>query len=181
MKLINRKLELALAGKKYLNSVVKSFYLDVDNRCLVATDGIILARVDVTIEPGDVSGLIPKEALTDARRLATGRLVDRVLSIDASDEKVVTLSNGKQYPRDNHKYPNYSQLFPEYESEPVTCILNTKRLYELAQALSKDDRVELTFDPTDKRRAITVRPIRPADKDNAGLIMPVAKSPRSTK
>ena len=83
------------AGVKDVRVQIRDPHLDVENKCLVATDGHKLIRIPVEVSPADTSGPVPLDAIKDARKrkLESAEIVcngDATL-IDSSSGQIASL------------------------------------------------------------------------------------------
>lgn len=186
--------------------VLNGAYFDVENKRLVVTDGRRMVLLPVEVEPGDVSGIVPTEAVTEALRLAKkskGTGPDGGLA-GISINGVVKLRNGAEFPKVDGVYPNYNQVIPDYVklrmqekrtegeqatvdgslNERTTVAFNARLLFEIAQAMGSDSVVlELVKSKkecagVDPNEIIVARPA--SDKESVhgavGVLMPMRLS-----
>lgn len=168
------KIELLIssdAARPHLNNA----YLDVENKCLVATDGHRLIKYAVEIDEGDTTGFVSATALKAARKLTPK---DHQLIIRAS--KVLVLSDGTVFPRPDESagaFVPYERVIPDYSKREVVKVgLNAQFLYEICQALGgskKCANVSLTF-PHIPGGKIMLDPIRVefGVQDGVAILMP---------
>lgn len=155
---------IACASTDQTRYVLNGAYFDVENKRLVVTDGRRMVLLPAEPEPGDVSGIVPTEAVTEALRLAkkpkgkkTGSDPDGGLA-GITINGVVKLRNGAEFPKVEGIYPNYAQVIPDYVKlrmqekrteeeqtvvdraldERTTIAFNARMLFEMAQAMGSD-------------------------------------------
>lgn len=105
------------ASKDSSRPVLTAVHLTIDgegNGWLDATDSYMLVRVPCDVEPGDVAGLIPREALIDAAKSA-GRATEAHLTCNGS----VTDSTGRTWTRPAGQFPDVDRIIGE---EPTTTL-----------------------------------------------------------
>ncbi len=127
--------------------VLTCWYLDTESGTIAATDSYKLVRHSVQVEPDDVSGLIPGEAMAAYVKVwnASKGLQPSLNCL----EGIVTLtdSNGSQsiYKRPEGTFPTVANLIPT-ELSSFVIGLNAKLLLECAQGLGAgNDVVEVRF------------------------------------
>ena len=172
----NCKIELACSTDKQRAAICNP-YLEIDDKGarMIATNGQILAIVPVDPQEGDKAGLVPVDAIKDARKAKPASLPEATLACNGN----VKLLDGRQYPRPDFAFPNYRAVLPA-ENRPAkfTVGIDAKLLWELAQAMGTQG-VTLEFE--NELSAIKVRPsaagqhgsIKPADYEARGVIMPI--------
>ena len=178
--LIDPRLKLEkIAGDDDIRAYLNEPHLDVENKCLVATDGHKLVRIPVEISAGDTSGPVPIAAILDARKR---KLIPAEITCNG-DATVLDTGTGNplsHYPRpDNGKFPQYERVMPDPDAEPVVSIgLNAKYLFELAHALTTiggrgDNKREpiVRLDISDNPTA-AVRVTMENEPERTGVIMP---------
>lgn len=168
----------ATSPTRYAMDVV---YLDLQDKkhpVAVATDGKVLAVVPVELEDGDEAGMIPIEALKEARRGA-GRGDTARIEVNGT-----LRAWGKKGPvtyerPDDVPFPDWRAV-TKHEAQTtdksLRVCLNAKLLLNLAQALGSDS-VELRFQPFDTDNGqvcpMDVRPVQGGVHDAHGVIMPI--------
>ena len=177
--LIDPRLKLEkIAGVNDIRAYLSDPHLDVENKCLVATDGHKLVKIPVEVSAGDTSGPVPIAAILDARK----RKLQPAQITCNGDATLFDTGPGNPlsyYPRpDNGKFPDYERVMLDPEAEPVISIgLNAKYLFELAHALTttggrgnnkKEPIVRL--DIFDDARAVRVTV--ESEPERTGVIMP---------
>lgn len=108
-----------------------NFYLDAEVSMLAATDGHACIVVPVTVEDGEMSGLVPRSAI---RRLIRGRR--RMAVLHAGEEIVLTYGDGEliRYKRPAGQFPRYREIMRQQDG-PLTISIDAYRLAALADAL----------------------------------------------
>lgn len=171
------KIELAASGDETREHLCHP-YLDVENKCLVATNGHLLVKHIVEIDDGDMTGSITASALRAARKLT--KKVEK-LTILAGE--VLTLSDGSTLPRPDDaalSFPPYEKVIPDYSNrETVTIGLNAKYLLDICKALgggAGNVTVSLTFPPAaegqDMLDPIKVELVVASKPDGVAVLMP---------
>ena len=145
----------------YLNGI----YHDKDQNVVVATNGSILARIPAVDNDDDHTGIIPLDAVKDARKQSKH---EPKITINGAANTI----NGASYPLIDGKYPDYLRVIPDIEpGQPATITLNAKLLHELAQAISNNPKnMEVSIWITDKNSAMQVKSTN--SPENLGVIMP---------
>ena len=174
-----------IAGVQDVRAYLSDPHLDVENKCLVATDGHKLVRIPVEISADDTSGPVPIAAILDARKRKL-QSAEITCNGDATLLDTGTGNPLSHYPRpDNGKFPDYEKVMPDPDAEPVVSLgLNAKYLFELAHALttiggrgnSKEEPI-VRLDIFDDTRAVRVTVDRAPDR--TGVIMPCRLSNRA--
>jgi len=148
------EIELA-ASSDECREVITNIQLYKDNKCLVATDGKILAIVPVEVEDGEVNGPIPPQAFKSARKGITKKQkeIDDVeidihclegeLNIYTKKEGVHNIKR----PRDI-LYPNFKQVIPRNKAKH-TIRFNPELLMKLAKAIGSSESIVLEFNDED--------------------------------
>jgi DNA polymerase III sliding clamp (beta) subunit (PCNA family) len=176
-----------IAGAKDMRHSLHNPYLDVGNKCVVATDGHKLVKIPVELSDGDTSGPIPLEVLKDARQ----RKLDNAEIRLNGDATLVDNTTGEplaHYARPvDVEFPDYKRVIPGREGlgepgedAPILSIgLNARYLQELALALTtiggrgdnkKEPIVRLDFFDAARAVKVTVE----SEPDRIGVIMPCA-------
>ena len=130
---------------------------------LEATDSYVLAQVPVELDDDDTEGMIPVEALVEARTTPTREL--------AVDGEIRIQGYGKltTFPRpEMGKFPDTERLFSTEDSPVASVGLNAKFLAKLAEALGTDT---VRLDIMAPRKAIRVTPA--SGNGGRGLLMPI--------
>lgn len=142
----NCKIELC-ASDDETRYVLTHPYLDMtdpEKPVIVATDGKRMAVIPVTVEEGECSGFVAKEALAAARKAAGKKGVSMIHCNGACE------TGGVRYPRpefDGRNYPNWRQVIPDYSKvKTVKLSLNVDLLMGLAKGMGVDS-LELTIAP----------------------------------
>lgn len=170
-------------------------HLDVAGKRLVATDGHMLACIPVTIEPGDIAGSIPREALREARSVASKRGVNApYLNRNGRKEKLPRVRAGKKlldtggaiYRRPAPTtFPHWEALLPKVEpgqKGTVTIGVNPNLLVRAAKAIGAGTRlpfITLTFQmPNDGAEMLEPILVRLGDgtADAVACVMPARTS-----
>lgn len=134
MKLPNTEIERAAADgdiRAYLNHV----HLDVEGKCVVASDGMVLAMVPVEVDEEDTTGPITKDAIKHARK-------------GAKKAEATILANGSlrmplagvtlDRPTGEGTFPDYRRVLVTDEDLPTIC-LDADLLSDLASAMNRRD------------------------------------------
>lgn len=165
MKIPLTKIELACEKKanRYILNAVK---YDVEGKRIIATDGYIVAVVPVEVEDGDVSCLIPVNAVTAMRKAKLPKVTlnghVRIDSTDGSQE--FTFVTGQ--------YPNVDAAMPsgeDYAGEP-TITLDAEQLLRLAKAIRSGDSAAVSLWIKDASSVVLVRGGK--ESEAFGAIMP---------
>jgi hypothetical protein len=161
-------------------------HLDKEKNAVVATDGMALAYLPVTVRAEDVAGPINVEAIKTARKSTPKDQPD--LSLDVNDQTIKT-QDGTSFPRarpdrDGDKFPDVSQVIPTLdESRTVHVCFNAALLLRLAEAIGaigedvKQKVIVLSFNPADRSAPMLVRTLRDSEivrgeKEPFGVLMP---------
>lgn len=173
---------------------------DVENKVAVVTDGMRIVVLPVTPEEGDVTGIVPAEAVEEAQRLHKKK--GRHLRNDpiALSNGNIKLENGATFERPAGEYPNWKQVVPrlamlesklEKTDEDRVAIeseanqmggtsLNARLLYEMAQAMGTDHvTIRLpkhSENGVDNLSPILVTPGSGGVKGAFGVLMPMRMS-----
>jgi len=174
---IDPKLKLEkIAGVKDARPYIRDPHLDVENKCLIATDGHKLVRIPVEVSPADTSGPVPLDAIKDARK----RKLESAEIVCNEDATLIDSDSGKplaHYERvDNGKFPDYEWVLPDDSEKPVISVyLNAQYVLELAQALSAGRGKEpvIRLDIFDNSRPVRV--VAENEPDRVGVVMPCRK------
>jgi hypothetical protein len=153
-----------VVGEDFARLGITNAELEVDRRRLVATNGKVIAIVEVQVDNGDVSGPVSLEALKAARANIRPRSADPHILCSAT----VLKTHGPpqsgmpiDLPRPTTVFPPYNAVVPECtpgEPGTITVGLDAQLLLDLARALGAEDRhsgqpaVFLTF-PLPERAA----------------------------
>lgn len=165
------KIEKA-TSKDVSRYVLTEPYLDVENKAMVATNGVIIAVVPVELSESDKSGHITAENLQSIRKT-------RNCSAECGDDWIET-DNSKIVRSNLGNFKNWKIVIPPLDRETKFQIgLNIKLLWELCQAIGCET-ARLEF--SDDLSAVFVRPTsvgsvnhpsKPAANPDAyGVIMP---------
>ena len=179
---IDPKLKLEkISGVKDVRVHIRDPHLDVENECLVATDGHKLIRIPVEVSTADTSGPVPLDAIKDARK----RKLESAEIVCNGDATLVDPTSGKHlahYDRvDYGNFPDYERVLPDDSEKPIASVhLNARYLLELAQALSvrRGEEPVVRLDIFDDSSAGISRPVRVVSEkepDRVGLVMPCRK------
>ena len=163
---IDPKLKLEkIAGVKDVRVHIRDPHLDVENKCLVATDGHKLIRIPVEVSPADTSGPVPLDAIKDARK----RKLESAEIVCNGDATLVDPTSGKHL-------ANYERVLPDESEKPIaSVVLNARYLLELAQALSarRGEEPVVRLDIFEDPRPIRV--VSQKEPDRVGVVMPCRK------
>ncbi len=163
------RLELFCDPSEDAAYLMKSVWLDVDNSRLLATDGHMAVRADISLTDGDVSGVVPVEVFELARKemkaivkaMGKDQLPDPWIRVTCHEENVQIenlLTNTQHFvlrktPTDA-KFPNVDATFPAKLGDP-TITLNRDLLSVLLNALKSDSpAVNLWLSGSEKAIAI---------------------------
>ena len=175
---IDTKLKLEkIASPNDLRPALQNPYLDVDNKCVVATDGHKLVKIPVELSEGDTSGPVPLAAIKDARQR---KLANAEIRLNG-DATLVDNTTGEplaHYARPaDVKFPDYKRVIPGEDAPILSIGLNARYLHELALALTtiggrgdnkKEPIVRLDIFDTARAVKVTVE----SEPDRIGVIMP---------
>lgn len=145
--------------------VLQNVYITEDKKHLVATTGVILAKVPVELGPTDDrgNGLIPADIIADARK-RTKRRPKTELGLNGC----FVHGDGTSVPRTAEgTFPKYENVIPKDAAIKNTVTLNPELLLALAKALGNSKSVTLEFQDQSGELAIIAR-----NGDAFGLIMP---------
>ena len=167
-----------IASVKDVRPQIREPHLDVENKCLVATNGHKLVRIPVEVSSADTSGPVPLDVIKDARKRKLGS-AEIVCNGDATlidSDSGLPLSHYKR--TDNGQFPDYERILIDDSKKPVVSVrLNAQYVLELAQALAagggrgKEPVVRLDiFDD-----ASPVRVVSEKEPGRVGLVMPCRK------
>ena len=172
--------ELVAASPKANRPAIQEPYLDIQAGvgALVATDGLMLVALPVTLEEGDVAGYVSGEALKLARKGAS------LLSLGLSSEAFVTPPSGATLPRKGqaegkpplhrNAYPGGSEpsgvpAIPEHYRKVAS--LNAEFLAKLVRAMGASG-CEIWADP-ESLGAYVICPLVSEVAGARGLLMPI--------
>lgn len=106
--------------------------LDVEDKCLVATNGHALVKIPVSIDDGDTTGPVEVSALKAARKLSKGGAPVTI----ASGTSLVLADGTRMLRPDRGQFPSYKHVIPANAGcETVEFTLSAHLLWELCQAL----------------------------------------------
>lgn len=134
MKLPTTEIERAAAVgdiRRYLNHV----HLDVENKCVAACAGSILAVVPVEVDEGDTTGPITKDAIKLARK---GPKKSEATVLANGSLRIPLQGVTLDRPTDDGAFPNYQRVLVTEENRP-TIAFDADLLVELARALNRRD------------------------------------------
>jgi len=176
---IDPKLKLEkIASVKDVRPYLRDPHLDVENKCLVATDGHKLVKIPVEVHADDTSGPVPLDVIKDARK----RKLESAEIVCNGDATLIDSGSGlplAHYERiDNGQFPDYERVLIDDSKEPVVSIrLNAQYVLELAQALAagggrgKEPIVRLDiFDGSSPVRVVSEQ-----EPSRVGIVMPCRK------
>lgn len=114
-----------------------TLHLDVEGKCIVATDGHKLVTVPVIPDEGDHTGAITIDALKHARKLAraAGKSCTE-LQIKANGAQVC--ADGTTFKRPDVQFPPYRQVVPTFkrgDEGTITICFSAAYLAEIAKSL----------------------------------------------
>ena len=174
---IDPKLKLEkIAGVKDARPYLRDPHLDVENKCLIATDGHKLVCIPVEVSPTDTSGPVPLDAIKDARK----RKLESAEIVCNGDATLFDSNSGKPLSHfervDRGKFPDYQSVLPDDSEDPIVSVrLNAKYVLQLAEALSAKRGHEpiIRLDIFDDSRAVRV--VAENEPDRVGVLMPCRK------
>lgn len=167
-----------VVGEDFARLGIANAELEVDRRRLVATNGKVIALVEVHVDDGDVSGPVSLEALKAARanirpRSAYPHILcgATILKTHGPPQSGMPLD----LPRPTTVFPPYNAVVPECNpGDPgtITVGLDAQLLLDLARALGAEDRhsgrpaVFLTFPiPERVRTSVELKPTKARYRD----------------
>ena len=166
------------AGREVLH---RSF-LDVEKSLLISTNGKILSQLPVTVEDGDVSGLIDMDALKAANKIKTmcGTAGNRTESrLDCTSPDSVKLADGRTWPRTvpgnvGAKFPNWEQVMPKNAGRGTVRIsFNAELLSNLFAAMGADERAGVTLEfQVDEEHDAKGLPVLVTSAGMSGVLLP---------
>ena len=166
-------------------SICQTAYYEHDKHTLTATDGRICFRVKVDNDENDVTGIIPCEAIAEARKVAKKFAGAVVVNTDL--ENVKTL-DGRSWPLFKGQYPNCDALIPTAVKNPpltdsryVRILFQPELLLALVKASAKDKGgiyLEFMVDDEGDARPNPVILRFEDDSIGAALLMPMRISSR---
>lgn len=181
MKLPEVPIELA-ASKEETRYALRSVLKDVENKCLVATEGNLMVVVPFEPSGGEVTKTIPAEALAWARKLKRQKnhRFDEPVFIDREDNKIEARVGAamKVFDRENGDFPSYRDVLPNIPvDQPPTISLNVELLLLLAKALGGNSKlhggmcVAIWLQNNNAHKAMKVALIN--NRTATGVLMPV--------
>ncbi len=133
-------------------------YLDTVKSLLISTDGRALTQIPVELEPGDLAGIVPVDALKAAVKAAPRALPNARL--DLTDAKAAKLADGRSWPRPQVTYPDWERVIPDFAGAgPVTRVMfSASYLKDIADAVGAKDTagILLEFQNPEKAMRVTV-------------------------
>jgi len=166
----------AVPSKDTSRPVLTCLYLRVEENgegWLEATDSYKAVRIPVLTEEGDTDGLIPVEALKEARKQSR---TEKRGAVEMAVNGSVVTPNGGQYERPEGTWPKLPELWPD-ETAKFEIGFSARFLWELAQAFGEDTvRLSFTAGPNgdpQNLRPIHVTPLRGDVPGAKGLLMPI--------
>lgn len=181
MKLPECRIEMATSTDSEQAVALTGVFYDIKNKRFVATDGHMLAVVPHETEEADLGGLIPAEAMRDARKLAKkAKKRDIPLAILQEADTITFSVEGLQsatFDLVKGEFPNYEAIIPK-NIPKFTIALNAELLYKLAQAIQEESMIVHLHcgGPED---VIVVKPS--SAKDSIGLLMPCRSAEDAAK
>ena len=131
MKLPKQKIESA-AAKNHARQYLTGVYLDAEARLLVASDGHAMTTIKVETAPGDVSGVIPVEAIKYARKNGIEELL--TTNDNGSQEgRLVAIVGDEEFDLIGGHYPEIDNVVPE--PSEVTIALDLTLLDRIRKSL----------------------------------------------
>ena len=166
MKLPTQKIENAV-DKNDSRYQIRGAYLDVTSGELVVTNGHILVKHVVEIDEGDVSGIIPLEAIEYARKTKAARITTSATH---------TYVNGAAFPLVDGTYPDYERVIPK--PSDVTVVLDLTLLEKIRRAMfekaTPNSACRVALHVTDPHNGVRVTPGDGGEE--VAVIMPCRKS-----
>ena len=166
MKLPTQKIENAI-DKNDSRYMLRGAYLDATNGELIVTNGQILVKHIVKIDEGDVSGIIPLEAIEYARKVKAARI---------TTSAAYAYVNGAAFPLVDGTYPDYERVIPE--SSEVTVVLDLTLLEKIRRAMfekaTPNSACRVALHVTDPHSGVRVTPGDGGEE--IAVIMPCRKS-----
>lgn len=167
-----------VASKDKSRPVLSCAYLDTERQVIEATDSYRLVSIPVEIEEGDVSGLIPIEAMKAFQKAHKKTAIYPSLVCRETEVELVNHYDGTAQTwkrKVEGTFPNVPELIPE-DVHPFRIGLNAKLLGDLAAGMGTET-VEIQFvADRESREPSALRPmiVRPlADRAVTGILMPV--------
>lgn len=192
MKIPQAKIELAVSAEES-RYTLQAVSLDVAEKCMIATDGHILACVPVETNPEDHSALISLDVMKQLRAIDKQHKYAKP-DIKTNGKISVETGNVKsEFPLAEGKFPNWQAVKPKLDEPvnwedvtteindkgktrltgPVTVGIDAALLLKLAQALSEDctaKKAHIKLWIKDDKSGVGVRV---SGSDAWGVIMPV--------
>jgi hypothetical protein len=171
MILPREKIEKACASGEHARPSLEVVHLDVENKRVVASNGLILAQVPVEVGDGDVSGPLPMDAIKLSRRDVGPRI------LRTEDEKIIVVSDkGRVHfdrPKVKHDIPSKAdKIFRD--PNPPFVVLDAWLLYRLAQAISEPlgDNLPVKLHLPSRLDGENALVVTPLEGEGKGMIMP---------
>lgn len=158
MKLPETKIE-SICDQKDFRQYLRQPHLDVKNKRLVATNGHVMAILNVELDEGDTSGPVPISAIKTARKNLGSILLDgQAKTLDGTFERP-----------DVGKYPDYAKSLPKVPDREPEITFNAELLFKLAQAISANKTKIVSLWIENKESPIIVKA---SDGIGVGVLMP---------
>ena len=134
MKLPESQIELAASTEESrYTTPIKAVKLDVAGKRLMATDGRILAIVPAEVSEQDHDGLIPVDALKEARKM--DKASKGITEIAVNGKFTVNAGNRHaEFKLETGNFPNADAVIPKFDGPP-TITLDAELLLRLAKAI----------------------------------------------
>lgn len=122
---------------------------DAEKKTLTATDRRILCSIKVETDDGDVSGVIPPEAIKEAFKLSKTKpwraLPPTILGVEpapGAGQRMVKLLDGRQFPMMDVKFPVWGPVLPQIDHarrRVARLWIDPELLLKVAQAAGRTD------------------------------------------
>ena len=134
----NMKIENIVSNNK-TRGAISNVYLHGEK--LIATDGIMMVVATVEKDEGDVDGMVPVAAITEARRIA-GKNDPVVISLNGKAKLV----NGAEYDRPDGQFPQWTKVAQKHPtaSRTMRVGLDPEKLLAIAKALNNGQQLGKT-------------------------------------
>lgn len=172
---------LKTASKDKSRPILQHGHLDVERGVLESTDSYCLASIPVEIEDGDVTGMVPAEALI-AYYKAIKAYKYSDLSLACGETVTLETPDGTQsWKRPEGQFPNVQQLIPEEDSRSNFRFgIDPRKLVQVADALGVETLTLSFCRRTDAEEGQDIgyhpnnmRPLITGYGDAVAIVMPV--------
>jgi hypothetical protein len=160
-----------------LRPALKNVLLNVDDKQLIASNGYMVALVDVDVSDKDETRLIPANFL---KTIMTGK---KAIQIDVTKKKIKCGNLIWEDDSDISDFPNYKNILPADEKSFFELAINPELLYRLACSLGSKTHIILKFRKSQIKDQTTVRGIlvNVPDENAFGIIMPIKHEVKNKK